>query len=107
MPGLDKGDEDLIEEICGFTVEQIREVQTVKVLTKFIHIRGSIAFDKTITLEDGKRFFDLVAELYHQRRVRATGCAFEENVKDGKQSEKEARSATLEKAIEQESRRLR
>jgi hypothetical protein len=70
-------------------------------------MRGSIALDKNITLEDGERFFDLVTELYRQRRVRATGCAVDEKLKDGKQLEKEAGSVTLEKAIEQEYRRLR
>lgn len=107
MPGLDKDDESLIEEIYGFTADKIRQVQTDKLLTKFIDMRGSIAFDKNVTLEEGKRFFDMVTELYHQRRLRATRGAISESVNAGKQSEQEAESSGLEKAIEQEYRTLR
>jgi hypothetical protein len=107
MPGLDKGDEVLIEDIYGFTVDQIREVQTDKVLTKFIDTRGSIALEKNISLEEGKLFFDKVNDLYQQRRSNAVACANDEKVKDRRQLEKEAGYVALEKAIEQEYRRLR
>jgi hypothetical protein len=107
MPGLDKGDEVLIEEIYGFTVSQIREVQNDKVLTKFIDMRGSMALEKNISLEEGKLFFGMVNDLYQQRRSQAVPCANDEKVKTRRQLEKEAGYVALEKAIEQEYRRLR
>ena len=107
MPGLDSDDEGLIEEIYGFTVDQIREVQGEKVLITFIDMRGSIALDKNLSMQEGKEIFKMIDDFYHQRRLRAVKSASNGELAKGKQLEGGAGYVALMKAIEKKNRMLR
>ena len=107
MPGLDSDDESLIEEIYGFTVDQIREVQRDKVLATFIDMRGSIALDKNLSTEEGKDIFKMIDDFYHQRKLPVVKSASNEELVKRKELEDDVGYEGLVKAIEKKNCMLR